>query len=70
MSHNAQPTAPQAMINHFQGMMVTPENVVDPNWYMDSGASSHMTFDGSALHNKTEYKGQGFEENIASRSAP
>ncbi|KAL4038453.1 hypothetical protein IC575_002074 [Cucumis melo] len=35
----------------------TPDTVVDPNWYIDSGATNHVTRECSNMTNPTEYSG-------------
>ena len=36
-------------------MFATPKVVNDTNWYPDSGASNHVTFDATNLMTKVEY---------------
>ena len=38
-------------------MFATPQIVNDTNWYLDSGASNHVTFDATNLMTKAEYYG-------------
>lgn len=42
-----------------QAMLATANTVADPQWYLDSGASNHVTSDGASLTNKIDYKGKG-----------
>lgn len=39
-------------------MIASHETVYDPNWYIDSGASSHITPEAHNLMAKNEYSGQ------------
>lgn len=38
--------------------IATPQTVVDPNWYLDSGAPNHVTSDVTNLHQQGEYSGK------------
>ncbi|KAA0026100.1 uncharacterized protein E6C27_scaffold19G00360 [Cucumis melo var. makuwa] len=42
----------------------TPDTVVDPNWYIDSGATNHVTRECSNMTNPTEYSGQIYGETL------
>ncbi|KAM6597528.1 hypothetical protein CsatA_008052 [Cannabis sativa] len=49
--------------------VATPEIVDSDVWYADSGASNHVTSDGSNMNQKREYGGQGHKEGTATRDA-
>ncbi|KAL5855854.1 hypothetical protein ACOSQ4_005656 [Xanthoceras sorbifolium] len=38
-------------------MVASPNTVMDPSWYPDSGATNHCTPDCSNLQNKAKYQG-------------
>uniref|UniRef100_A0A803Q722 Reverse transcriptase Ty1/copia-type domain-containing protein n=1 Tax=Cannabis sativa TaxID=3483 RepID=A0A803Q722_CANSA len=40
-------------------MLATASSVNDPQWYLDSGASHHVTVNATALTDKIDYKGKG-----------
>ncbi|KAL0551127.1 hypothetical protein IC582_010209 [Cucumis melo] len=48
--------------------LATPETVVDTNWYVDSGATNHVTSDHSNLWNIDDYSGQGYGSSTAQRN--
>ncbi|KAL5739017.1 hypothetical protein ACOSQ2_028197 [Xanthoceras sorbifolium] len=55
---------------HSPGMnafVAAPTSGGDSSWYVDSGATNHITPDFNNLSLNTEYKGQNFEENTAPR---
>nr|KYP47922.1 hypothetical protein KK1_030409 [Cajanus cajan] len=39
-------------------LMAVPETLYDPSWYLDTGATNHVTSDASNLMGKTPYKGE------------
>lgn len=43
---------------NFNPFVATPKSVVGPNWYVDSGASNHVTPDTSNMTNPFEYGGK------------
>lgn len=55
-NNNSNPTAFVAtqVSNPF---VATPETVVDPNWYVDSGATNHVTVNYNNLTNSMDYGG-------------
>ncbi|KAL5732333.1 hypothetical protein ACOSQ2_032025 [Xanthoceras sorbifolium] len=48
--------------------MATPSTVGDASWYVDSGATNHITPDFNSMHISSDYRGQNFGESIAPRS--
>ncbi|KAL5758821.1 hypothetical protein ACOSP7_021432 [Xanthoceras sorbifolium] len=42
---------------HMTAMIAAPSTVADPNWYVDSGATNHITPDFNNLSINSEYKG-------------
>ena len=43
--------------NPMSAMLATPNTVADESWYLDSGATHHMTQNASTLSNSTPYNG-------------
>ncbi|KAL5848350.1 hypothetical protein ACOSQ4_006363 [Xanthoceras sorbifolium] len=61
---------------NLNALMAASSTVADPSWYVDSGATNHITPDFSNLSINNEYKGadrlavgQNFEENFTPRSS-
>lgn len=54
-SGNRSSVHPNALLAH--NMVASPETVIDPNWYADSGASNHVTSNPNFQSAKTEYTG-------------
>ncbi|XP_020972810.1 uncharacterized protein LOC110269359 [Arachis ipaensis] len=52
--YNNQITQPKA---NYSNVLATPATIQDPNWYLDSGATHHMTHDEQNLMEKEEYGG-------------
>ena len=55
-SHNTQSTSQNSNATAF---IASPETVNCPSWYVDSGATNHITADLNNLHVKDDYKGKG-----------
>ncbi|KAL5758033.1 hypothetical protein ACOSP7_020644 [Xanthoceras sorbifolium] len=56
-SHNQSQQQPQANFHQASAYLATPGSVGDPSWYVDSGATNHITSDLNNLNLKSEYKG-------------
>lgn len=43
--------------NNVNSYIASPETVIDPNWYADTGVSNHVKADYNNLANPTDYEG-------------
>ncbi|KAL5745388.1 hypothetical protein ACOSP7_026534 [Xanthoceras sorbifolium] len=55
--------------NSYNAMIASSSTIADPNWYVDSGATNHITPDFNNLSISNEYRGQTVEENPSARSS-
>ena len=46
-------------VHHSQAYIASPTMVNCSNWYLDCGATHHVTYDGNSLTRKSEYPGSG-----------
>ena len=46
-------------IHNSQAYVATLETVTDTTWYLDSGATHHITSDGNSMTAKSDYSGNG-----------
>lgn len=47
--------------------VATPDTIKDASWYIDGGASHHVTNDVDQMHAYTDFNGQGDKEGAAQR---
>ncbi|KAL5743425.1 hypothetical protein ACOSQ2_026541 [Xanthoceras sorbifolium] len=53
--------------NSYNAMIASSSTIADPSWYVDSGATNHITPDFNNLSISNEYRGQIAEENTSTR---
>ena len=54
---NTYTTDSHANFTQNSAYLATPESVIDPSWYLDSGATNHITSDINNLSIRSNYKG-------------